>query len=105
MSKLYDFLFLAGGATPAAWAHGFMRSASRVVTAASLTPRERERQAAPFPTDNWLRDDIGLPPLANDRPQQRLTVQAPAYFPTDDWLRDDIGLPPLGEGDDAGWKR
>ncbi len=30
MSKLYDFLFLAGGGAPAAWAHNFMRAASRI---------------------------------------------------------------------------
>jgi hypothetical protein len=107
MSKLYDFLFLAGGGSPASWAHNFIRAASRIVTGASSTPRERVHQASPFPTDNWMRDDIGLLPLAADRPplQQRLTLQTPSYFPTDDRMRDDIGLPPLAEGSDVGEKR
>jgi hypothetical protein len=107
MSKLYDFLFLAGGGASAVWTQNFMRAASRFVTSASPASRERMGQASPFPTDNWLRDDIGLPPLADDRPrpQQRLTLLTPTYFPTDDWLRDDIGLPPLGAGADARERR
>jgi hypothetical protein len=53
-----------------------------------------------FPIDNWLRDDIGLPPFAEDRPvlERRLAPPAPLWFPTDDRLRDDIGLPPFGNG-------
>jgi hypothetical protein len=107
MSKLYDFLFLAGGGAPAAWAHNFRRVASRIVAGASPAPRERLGQATPFPTDSRMRDDIGLPPLADDRPplQRRPTLPTPAYFPTDDRLRDDIGLPPLGQGSDAGGER
>ena len=51
----------------------------------------------PFPIDDWLREDIGLLPLANPRPQpERLTPPPSPYFPTDDRLRDDIGLPPIG---------
>lgn len=107
MSKLYDFLFLAGGGATAAWVHDFKRAASRIVTGASPAPRERLRPPLAFPTDNRLRDDIGLPPLADDRPQlqQRPPLPAPAYFPTDDRLRDDIGLPPLGAGTDGGQRR
>ena len=107
MSKLYDFLFLAGGGAPAAWTHNLMRAASRIATGASPAPRERMCQASPIPADTRLRDDIGLPPLVDDRPplQQRLTLPAPAYFPTDDRLRDDIGLLPLGAGPDAGGGR
>ena len=51
-----------------------------------------------FPIDNRLRDDIGLPPLAESRPPLSLLPRMAAasqYFPTDDRLRDDIGLPPL----------
>jgi len=101
MSKFYDFLFLAGGGVTAAWTHNFMRAAANIVTGASPSSRKRMRQAAPFPTDNWLRDDIGLPPLTDDWPplQKRLTPRMPAYFPTDDRLRDDIGLPPLNSSD------
>jgi len=59
-------------------------------------------QAMPFPTDNRLRDDVGLPPLAAlPPPPPRLTPRPPAYFPADARLRDDIGLPPLGDGVDA----
>ena len=58
-------------------------------------------RAMPFPTDNRLRDDIGLPPLAAARPPLMLMPRASAYFPTDDRLRDDIGLPPLGDGCDV----
>jgi hypothetical protein len=107
MSKLYDFLFLAGGGAPAAWTHNFMRAASRIATGPSPAPRERMRQASPIPTDTRLRDDIGLPPLVDDGPplQQRLTLPAPAYFPTDNRLRDDIGLPPLGASSDAAAER
>lgn len=107
MSKLYDFLFLAGGGAPAAWTHNLMRAASRIATGASPTPREYMQEASPIPTDSRLRDDIGLPPLVDDRPplQQRLTLSIPAYFPTDDRLRDDIGLLPLGAGSNAGGQR
>jgi hypothetical protein len=52
----------------------------------------------PFPTDNRLREDIGLLPLADSRPPPQLPVRAARYFPTDDRLRDDVGLPPIGEG-------
>jgi hypothetical protein len=54
----------------------------------------------PFPDENWLRDDIGLPPFAEDWPtlEARLTPPAPPCFPTDDRLRSDIGLLPLGNG-------
>jgi hypothetical protein len=55
----------------------------------------------PFPTDNRLREDIGLPPLADSRPPLRLPVRAARYFPTDDRLRDDVGLAPIGEGLDV----
>jgi len=98
MAKLYDILFLISSAASAAWARGTMQAASRIVAGASPAPRERGPQASPFPTDNRLRDDIGLPPLADDPPplQQRPTLPPPAYFPADDRLRDDIGLPPLG---------
>lgn len=98
MAKLYDILFLVSGAAPAAWAHGAIRAASRIGAGASPAPRERRPQASPFPTDNRLRDDIGLPPLADDPPAlpQRPTLPPPPYFPADDRLRDDIGLPPLG---------
>jgi hypothetical protein len=50
-----------------------------------------------FPSDNWLRNDIGLPSIAEDTPapEGRLAPPAPPCFPTDDRLRDDIGLPPL----------
>jgi len=54
-----------------------------------------------FPTDNRLRDDIGLPPLAASRPPLNLLPRwAPAsrYFPTGDRLRDDVGLPPIAHG-------
>jgi len=107
MSKLYDLLFLAGGGATAAWMHDFKRAASRIATGASPAPRERLRPPLPFPTDNRLRDDIGLPALADDRRplQQRPTLPAPAYFPTDDRLRDDIGLPPLGTSTDGGQPR
>lgn len=57
--------------------------------------------AIPFPTDNRLRDDIGLPPLAALQPPLTLRPRIPAYLPTDDRLRDDIGLPPLGDGQDV----
>src|SRR5215470_8619413 len=57
--------------------------------------------AIPFPTDNRLRDEIGLPPLAALQPPLMLIPRIPPYFPTDDRLRDDIGLPPLGEGCDV----
>jgi hypothetical protein len=53
---------------------------------------------AQFPTDNRLRDDIGLPPLAESRPPLSLLPRMAAesnYFPTDDRLRDDIGLLPI----------
>ena len=53
-----------------------------------------------FPIDNRLRDDIGLPPLAESRlPLSLLPRFAPAsrYFPTDDRLRDDIGLLPIAQ--------
>src|SRR5262249_34753011 len=49
-----------------------------------------------FPTDNRLREDIGLSPLADPQPAALLQRFAPpplAGFPTDDRLRDDIGLP------------
>jgi hypothetical protein len=50
-----------------------------------------------FPTDNRLRLDIGLLPLADSpRLPQRLAPSPPSGFPTDDRLRGDIGLPPLG---------
>jgi hypothetical protein len=58
-------------------------------------------RAIPFPTDNRLRDDVGLPPLAALQPPPMLMPRASAYFPTDDRLRDDIGLPPLGDGWDV----
>jgi hypothetical protein len=57
----------------------------------------KSNQAVPLPTDNWLRDDLGLPPLTAPRPLLELTPRTSGYFPTDDWLRDDIGLPPLRE--------
>ena len=53
-------------------------------------------QTNPFPTDNRLRDDIGLPPIGEPSPPLQLIPYASAYFPSDDRLRDDIGLPPLG---------
>ena len=53
-------------------------------------------QTNPFPNDNRLRDDIGLPPIGEPPPPLQLIPYAPAYFPNDDRLRDDIGLPPLG---------
>src|SRR5438128_1289408 len=86
---------LAG--TRAPWLSDFMRVVSRIVTGASPASRKSIRQAAPFPTDNWLREDVGLPPIAGDQPtvQQPLTFRAAAHFPTDDRLRDDIGLPPI----------
>jgi len=49
-----------------------------------------------FPTDNRLRLDIGLLPLADPEPAplpQRFTPPPPTGFPADDRLRDDIGLP------------
>ena len=49
-----------------------------------------------FPTDNRLRDDIGLPPIGEPPPPLQLIPYASAYFPSDDRLRADIGLPPLG---------
>jgi hypothetical protein len=55
----------------------------------------------PFPSDNRLREDIGLLPLADSRPPLQLPVRAVRYFPTDDRLRDDVGLPPIGEGLDV----
>jgi hypothetical protein len=57
----------------------------------------KSNQAVPLPTDNLLRDDLGLPPLAAPRPLLELTPRTSGYFPTDDWLRDDIRLPPLRE--------
>jgi len=98
MAKLYDILFLVSSGASAAWAHGTMRAVSRIVTGVSPAPHERLPRASPFPTDNRLRDDIGLPPLADDAPplQRRPTLPPPAHFPADDRLRDDIGLPPLG---------
>ena len=53
-------------------------------------------QENPFPTDNRLRDDIGLPPIGEPPPPLQLIPYASAYFPSDDRLRADIGLPPLG---------
>jgi hypothetical protein len=58
-------------------------------------------ESNPFPTDNRLREDIGLLPLASSRPPLQLPVRAARYFPADDRLRDDIGLPPIGEGLDV----
>jgi len=49
-----------------------------------------------FPTDNRLRLDIGLLPLADPQSAplpQRFEPRPPAGFPADDRLRDDIGLP------------
>ena len=57
--------------------------------------------ANPFPTDNRLRDDIGLPPIGEPPPPMQLIPYASAYFPSDDRLRDDVGLPPLGTGLDV----
>ena len=57
--------------------------------------------ANPFPTDNRLRDDIGLPPLGEPPPPIQLIPYASAYFPSDDRLRDDVGLPPLGAAVDV----
>ena len=51
-----------------------------------------------FPTDNWLRDDIGLPLLAQPRAPLMLTPRISRHFPADDRLRDDVGLPPIGDG-------
>ena len=95
---LYAFLFLAGGAAPATREHGFWRAMSGIVAGATRASRGRLSRPAPFPADDGLRDDIGLPPLAEGAPtlQPRLTPAAPGYFPTDDRLRNDIGLPPLG---------
>ena len=53
-------------------------------------------QTNSFPTDNRLRDDIGLPPIGEPPPPLQLIPYASVYFPNDDRLRDDIGLPPLG---------
>ena len=108
MSKFYDVLLLAGGGAPAAWAHNVMRAASRIAAGAAPAPRERRGQAVPFPTDNRLRDDIGLPPLAEGwppAPPQRLSAPTPTCFPSDDRLRDDIGLPPLGRDPGAAVER
>ena len=58
-------------------------------------------QENPFPTDNRLRDDIGLPPIGQPPPPLLLIPYASAYFPSDDRLRDDIGLPPLGAAVEA----
>ena len=53
-------------------------------------------QVVHFPTDNRLRLDIGLLPLADPEAAplpQRFAPPPPPGFPTDDRLRDDIGLP------------
>ena len=97
---LYGFLFLGSDSAGATWVHRFLRAAAGIVA----DTRRRSRACLPrpgsFPADNWLRHDIGLPPLAEDlRPLERqLTPPAPPCFPTDGRLRDDIGLPPLGNG-------
>jgi hypothetical protein len=61
----------------------------------------KPNQAVPLPTDNWLRDDIGLLPLGESRPLLQLMPRTSGYFPTDDRLRDDIGLPPIAAGFDG----
>jgi hypothetical protein len=96
----YSFLFLAGAAAPATPAHRFWRAAADIVAGTIQVPRRRVSRPVPFPADNWIRDDIGLPPLAQNppMPERRLTPAAPACFPTDERLRDDIGLPPLDNG-------
>ena len=95
----YSFLFLAGGGAPATRAQRVWCAASGIVAGSIPASLRRLSHRAPFPSDNWIRDDIGLPPLAADPlPTRRLKPPAPARFPTDQALRDDIGLPPLGNG-------
>jgi hypothetical protein len=90
MSGLRGFLPAGVGAL-AAWACNVLRGA------AGASPTPPEHRAMPFPVDNWLREDVGLLPLADSRPplHQRPTTPRPAYFPTDNHLREDIGLPPV----------
>ena len=80
--------------------HSLARIASAIVAAARVPSGRRLSRRAPPPTDNWIRDDIGLPRVSEAPllPERRLTLPAPSCFPTDDRLRDDIGLPPLGNG-------
>jgi hypothetical protein len=96
----YGFPFLRGGCAPATRAHRFLRAAASIATGTRLQSRECLSRPMAFPTDNWLRDDIGLPPLFRDPPtlERWLTPLAPPCFPTDDRLRNDIGLLPLGNG-------
>ena len=88
MSKLHGSLPACVSALTA-WAHGVVRGPART--------SPPERRTMPFPTDNWLREDIWLLPLADSQPplHQRPTPQRATYFPTDNHLRDDIGLPPI----------
>ena len=82
--------------------------ASPVGELARLKALFRRPATVPFPTDNRLRDDIGLPPLAEGwppAPPQRLSAPTPTCFPSDDRLRDDIGLPPLGRDPGAAVER
>jgi hypothetical protein len=96
----YSFLFLAGGGAPATWAQRVWRAASGIVAETLRASLARRSRPAPFPTDNRIREDIGLPLLAADPsiPTRRLTPLASTSFPTDPALRDDVGLPPLDNG-------
>ena len=94
----YGFLSLSGdGAPPTRTAERLWRSAASIAIAVLQASLARLSCRAPFPTDNLVRDDIGLSPLPADLPPilQRPRL-APAGFPTDPALRADIGLPPLG---------
>lgn len=88
MPKLHEIALLLAGSAVATWVYNLMRSAGG-------SPKRSHHpiyRAVEFPTDNRLRDDVGLPPLTVEpRPARR----RPDYFPADDRLRDDIGLPPL----------
>jgi hypothetical protein len=61
----------------------------------AVTGHGQAQEAAPFPADNWARDETGLPPL----PEQPSSFPPPtcsvSRLPSDSPLRADIGLLPL----------
>jgi hypothetical protein len=97
LPKTYQSLLLLAGGTAAAFATSMSYIASSFIGAAKLPRRTGRRLASGIPTDNWIRDDIGLPPIVDDVPPPRFGQRTPVppYLPADDRLRADIGLPPL----------
>jgi len=53
------------------------------------------QEAAPFPADNWARDETGQPPLPEEPSSFPPSTYRVSHLPSDSPLRADIGLLPL----------